>query len=48
MSESEGKMVDIMLARELVPTQFTNKRSTTLKATVVANQANNFDFDVSK
>jgi len=48
MSESEGKMVDIMLARELVPAQFTNKRSTNLKATVVANQANHFDFDVSK
>jgi len=48
MSSSEGKMVDIMLARELVPVKFTAKKSTPLKATVVSGQANSFDFDVSK
>ena len=46
-SESAGEMVDIMSAHEQVPAKFTNKSSTPLKATVVAGQANSFDFDVS-
>ena len=46
-SESAGEMVDIMSAHEQVPEKFTNKSSTPLKATVVAGQANSFDFDVS-
>ena len=48
MSESAGEMMDIMIAKELVPAKFTNKKSTPHKATVVANQPNSFDFDVSK
>jgi hypothetical protein len=48
MSESEGKMVDIMIGKETVPAKFTTKGSTPLKATVVSGQPNSFDFDVSK
>ena len=47
-SESDGKMMDVTVGKETVPVKFTTKNSTPHKATVVANQANNFDFDVSK
>ncbi|MDR1477796.1 MAG: carboxypeptidase-like regulatory domain-containing protein [Planctomycetaceae bacterium] len=48
MSESEGKMVNVVQAKQLVPAKFTNKKSSPLKATVVEGQVNSFDFDVSK
>ena len=47
-SESDGKMMDITVGKETVPEKFTNKKTSGFTATVVANQANNFDFDVSK
>ena len=47
-SDSEGKMVDIVKAREIIPDKFTNKKSSPHKATVVSGQENKFDFDVSK
>jgi hypothetical protein len=46
-SESDGKMLDIMVGKETVPAKFATKRSTPLKATVISGQANRFDFDVS-
>ena len=48
MSESEGKMIDIMTYTEVVPQKFTDKKTTPHKATVVAGVPNKFDFDVSK
>ena len=47
-SESDGKMIDLVLAKELVPAKFSDKKLTPHKATVVSGQANIFDFDVSK
>jgi len=47
-SESDGKMLDVMVGKETVPVKFTTKSSTSHKATVVSGQANHFDFDVSK
>ena len=48
MSESEGKMVDILTYTEAVPQKFTDKKATPHKATVAAGMPNKFDFDVSK